>query len=389
MAFLDRFKWGKKKAQPEDEEQGQRGGLEESDSEPAESPVEFLEADSKSHYPGEGLAEDLTEAVAEELSEEDAEGLDEPEEPVRKTGIFERLKKSLGKTRENIGSKIDNLVKRIRKVDEEFYEELEEILIQADVGFETSMEIVDRVRSRARKEKIVDSDGITAVIRDEIQEIMEQEECQLADINGGLTVIMVVGVNGSGKTTSIGKLAYKYKSENKKVMLAAADTFRAAAIDQLQIWAERTGVEIVKHKEGSDPGAVVFDAVQAAQARKMDVLIIDTAGRLQNKTNLMKELTKVWKIIDREIPGAPHETLLVIDATTGQNAVSQAKVFKEATSVSGIILTKLDGTARGGIVIAIARELQLPVKLVGTGEKIDDLADFSPSVFASEVLGSL
>lgn len=369
MSFLDKFKWGKNKEQPGEAVLDETGG-------PGAGEDEGLEAGD-----GPDAEESFLSAGHDEESTSEAE-------PV-KAGLFDRFKKSLAKTRDNIGSKIDNLVKRIRKVDEEFYEELEEILIQADVGFETSMEIVDRVRTRARKDKIVDSDGITVVIRDEIRDIMEQEDCRLAEVPEALTVIMVVGVNGSGKTTSIGKLAHLYKSRGKKVMLAAADTFRAAAIDQLQIWAERTGVEIVKHKEGSDPGAVVFDAIQAARARNMDVLVIDTAGRLQNKTNLMKELSKVWKIIDREIPGAPHETLLVIDATTGQNAISQAKVFKEATSVSGIILTKLDGTAKGGIVIAIARELQLPVKLVGTGEQIDDLAEFSASIFAGEVLGNL
>ncbi len=387
MAFFDKFRKNKNKGQEEAEASDLelQGPSEEPDASAAGGeglPGAILEIRSQvavDAVAGPGTA---VETVVENEPE-----TQEPE--AKKAGLFERFKKSLGKTRDNIGSKIDNLVKRIRKVDEEFYEELEEILIQADVGYETSMEIVDRVRTRARKNKIVDSDQIGAVIRDEIRDIMEQEECSVALVPGGLTVIMVVGVNGSGKTTSIGKLARKLKNENRKVMLAAADTFRAAAIDQLQIWAERTGVDIIKHQEGSDPGAVVFDAIQAARARNMDVLIIDTAGRLQNKTNLMKELSKVWKIINREIEDAPHETLLVIDATTGQNAISQAKVFKEATSVSGIILTKLDGTAKGGIVIAIARELGLPVKLVGTGESIDDLADFSAEVFASEVLGDI
>ncbi len=221
------------------------------------------------------------------------------------------------------------------------------------------------------------------MIKEEVKYLLESHDTALFINSKGLTVILVVGVNGAGKTTSIAKMAYRFKDDNKKVILAAADTFRAAAIDQLQIWADRVGVEIIKHQEGSDPGAVVYDAMNAARARKADVLIIDTAGRLQNKANLMKEIGKVRKIIERETPGAPHEVLLVLDATTGQNAISQARIFEEATGVSGIILTKLDGTAKGGIVLAIAQELKLPVKLVGLGESLEDLRDFSTEIFAA------
>jgi len=298
-------------------------------------------------------------------------------------GLFAKFKQSLSKTRSNINEKITALVKSNKKLDEDFWEELEEVLIEADVGVNTSLELVTRVRESARKKKISDSSEVMTLIQEEVRNLLEAHDSSLVLNNEGLTVILVVGVNGAGKTTSIAKIAYRFKNENKKVVLAAGDTFRAAAIDQLQIWADRVGVEIIKHQEGSDPGAVVFDALSAARARKADVLIIDTAGRLHNKANLMKEIGKVRKIIERELPEAPHEVLLVLDATTGQNAISQARIFEEATGVSGIILTKLDGTAKGGIVLAIAQELKLPVKLVGLGEAMEDLRDFSAEVFTS------
>ncbi len=299
-----------------------------------------------------------------------------------KKGIFERFKKGLTKTRQNIGGKIDTLIKSTRKLDDEFFEELEDILIQADVGMTTSLELVEKIRTSAKKKKINDPNEVMDLIKEAIQDILDTEQVPLNMAAERPTVILVVGVNGAGKTTTIAKLANKYKKENKRVMLAAGDTFRAAAIDQLQIWADRVGVELIKHQEGADPGAVVFDAISAARARKADILIIDTAGRLQNKSNLMKEISKVRKVIEKEMPEAPHEVLLVLDATTGQNAVSQAKIFGEATGVTGIVLTKLDGTAKGGIVIAVAKELNIPVKLVGIGEGLEDLREFSPMIFA-------
>jgi fused signal recognition particle receptor len=299
-----------------------------------------------------------------------------------KEGLIERFKLGLSKTRKNIGDKIDSLIKSTRKLDDEFYEGLEDILLQADVGMNTSLELVSKIKTAASQRKINEPAGVMELIQEEIAKLLGDNPQPLNIAAGKPAIILVVGVNGAGKTTSIAKLAYRLKNENKQVMLAAGDTFRAAAIDQLQIWADRVGVELIKHQEGSDPGAVVYDAISAARARKADVLIIDTAGRLQNKTNLMKEIGKVRKVIEREMPDAPHEVLLVLDATTGQNAVSQAKLFSEATGVSGIILTKLDGTAKGGIVIAVAKELNIPVKMIGIGENLEDLRDFSPEIFA-------
>ncbi len=303
-------------------------------------------------------------------------------EPEKKKGFMEKFKKGLSKTRENITGKIDNLVKTSKNLDEEFWEELEEILIQADVGVNTSLELVENIKKSAKKNKINDSSQVIELIRDEIRKLLEYHNVPINISPEKPGIILVVGVNGAGKTTSIGKLAYRYKQQNQKVLLAAADTFRAAAIEQLQVWADRVGADLIKHKEGSDPGAVVYDAIMAAKARDVDVLIIDTAGRLQNKVNLMKEIGKVRNIIQRELPGSSHEVLLVLDATTGQNAISQAKLFKEATGVTGLILSKLDGTAKGGIVLAVTKELEIPVKLVGIGEGIEDLRDFSPGGFA-------
>jgi len=299
-----------------------------------------------------------------------------------KVSLMDRFKLGLTKTRKNIGDKIDHLIKSSRKLDDEFWEELEDILIQADVGMNTSLELVDKIRSAAAKQKIKDPEEVTGLIKNEITQLLGSNPEPLKITGDKPAVILVVGVNGAGKTTSIAKMAYRLKNENHQVMLAAGDTFRAAAIDQLQIWADRVGVELIKHQEGSDPGAVVYDAISAARARKADVLIVDTAGRLQNKTNLMKEIGKVRRVIERELPDAPQEVLLVLDATTGQNAISQAKIFREATGVTGIILTKLDGTAKGGIVIAVAKELDIPVKMVGIGETLEDLRDFSPDIFA-------
>ncbi|MCR2820749.1 signal recognition particle-docking protein FtsY [Lederbergia panacisoli] len=293
--------------------------------------------------------------------------------------VSNKFKDGLAKTRNQFSGKINDLVSRYRKVDEDFFEELEEILIQADVGFETVMEIVEQLKIEVKRRNIKDPVEVQSVISEKLVEIYESGEEKSNKLNlqdEGLTVILVVGVNGVGKTTTIGKLAHKLKLDGKKVMLAAGDTFRAGAIEQLEVWGERVGVDVIKQAEGSDPAAVMYDALQAAKSRKVDVLLCDTAGRLQNKVNLMKELEKVKRVIEREVPGAPHEVLLVLDATTGQNALIQAKTFKEAVRVSGIVLSKLDGTAKGGIVLAIRNELQIPVKFVGLGEKMDDLQQF-------------
>ncbi len=330
--------------------------------------------------------EKLTPAVEE--AESDPENsltealVDENVKKKNKAGLFDKFKIGLSKTRSSLSGKINELIQSSKKIDEDFWEELEEILIQADVGVNTSLELVAKVKQTARKKKISDSSEVMSIIADEVQEMLINGGAELNLHSNTPSIIMVVGVNGAGKTTSIAKLAYKFKNEQQRVILAAADTFRAAAIDQLQIWADRVGVELIKHQEGADPGAVVFDAISAAKARKADVLIIDTAGRLQNKTNLMKEISKIRKIIEREVPAGPQEVLLVLDATTGQNAISQARIFEEATGVTGIVLTKLDGTAKGGIILGIASELKIPVKFVGIGEGMDDMKVFDPEVFA-------
>ena len=309
-------------------------------------------------------------------SSETSEQLEQQEVQI---SIGEKFKQGLAKTRNSFSSRVNDLVARYRKVDEDFFEELEEILIQADVGFDTVMELIDELKMEVKRRNISDSSEVQAVISEKLVEIYQSGKDDTSELNiqnDGLTVILFVGVNGVGKTTTIGKLAHKFKSEGKSVVLAAGDTFRAGAIEQLEVWGERVGVDVIKQSEGSDPAAVMFDAIQAAKARNVDILICDTAGRLQNKVNLMKELEKVKRVIEREVPGAPHEVLLVLDATTGQNALIQAKTFKEATNVSGIVLTKLDGTAKGGIVIAIRNELHIPVKFVGLGEQMDDLQAF-------------
>jgi fused signal recognition particle receptor len=307
--------------------------------------------------------------------------------------VTEKFKEGLSKTRNSFSGKVNDLVARYRKVDEDFFEELEEILIQADVGFETVMQLIDELKMEVKRRNIQDPQEVQDVISEKLVDIYNAGEEQSTKLNiqeDSLTVILFVGVNGVGKTTTIGKLAHKFKTEGKSVLLAAGDTFRAGAIEQLEVWGERVGVDVIKQGEGSDPAAVMYDAVQAAKSRKVDILICDTAGRLQNKVNLMKELEKVKRVIEREVPGAPHEVLLVLDATTGQNALIQAKHFKEATNVSGIVLSKLDGTAKGGIVLAIRNELKIPVKFVGLGEKMDDLQEFNAEqyvygLFANEV----
>ncbi|AQX54019.1 signal recognition particle-docking protein FtsY [Priestia flexa] len=293
--------------------------------------------------------------------------------------VTQKFKDGLSKTRDSFSERVNDLVSRYRKVDEEFFEELEEILIGADVGVSTVMDLIDELKDEVKRKNIQDPQEVQAVISEKLIDIYESGEEQLAGLNmqqDSLTVVLFVGVNGVGKTTTIGKIAHKFKSEGKNVLMAAGDTFRAGAIEQLEVWGERVGVDVIKQSAGSDPAAVMYDAIQSAKARKADILLCDTAGRLQNKVNLMKELEKVKRVIEREVPGAPHEVLLVLDATTGQNALSQAKIFSEATNVTGIVLTKLDGTAKGGIVLAIRNELNLPVKFVGLGEKMDDLQPF-------------
>lgn len=298
--------------------------------------------------------------------------------------VTEIFRDGLTKTRNNFSGKVNDLVARYRKVDEDFFEELEEILIQADVGFDTVMELIDQLKYEVKRRNITDPAEVQTVISEKLVDIYNAGENQSSDLNiqeNGLTVILFVGVNGVGKTTTIGKLAHKFIAEGKTVLLAAGDTFRAGAIDQLEVWGDGVGAPVIKQAEGSDPAAVMFDAIQAAKSRKADILLCDTAGRLQNKVNLMKELEKVKRVIEREIPGAPHEVLLVLDATTGQNALIQAKTFKEATDVTGIVLSKLDGTAKGGIVLAIRNELKIPVKFVGLGERMDDLQEFDPEKY--------
>lgn len=297
-------------------------------------------------------------------------------------GFFEKLKEGLKKTRDSISSKIDEVLVSFGVIDDELFEELEEILITSDVGVESSMRIIEDLKEKVKTKKITQPEKVKELLKEELTEILSDNNSEI-NTSTSPSVIMVIGVNGVGKTTSIGKMAHFYKSQGKKVLVAAADTFRAAAIDQLEIWATRAEVDIIKHDEGADPAAVIFDAAQAAKARKVDILICDTAGRLHNKKNLMEELKKVSRVLDRELPNSSRETLLVLDATTGQNAVSQAKTFKETAGISGIILTKLDGTAKGGIVISVKAELDVPVKLIGVGEKMDDLQPFDANDFVN------
>jgi len=296
-------------------------------------------------------------------------------------GLFDRLKSTLSKTRQVLSEKVEQILTFHRSIDEELFVELEEALIEADVGVYTAMHLVQSMRTEAKQQGIKEADKLKQVLKDEMAALLTVGSVQLNSADQGLTVIVCVGVNGVGKTTTIGKLAYFLKSQGKKVLLAAGDTFRAGAIEQLEIWAQRANAEIIRQNEGSDPAAVVYDAIQAAKARKIDYLIIDTAGRLHTKVNLMEELRKIRRVVEREYPGAPHEVLLVLDATTGQNAINQARVFAQDAGVTGIVLTKLDGTARGGIVLAIACELKIPVKLIGVGENIQDIQEFKPNSF--------
>ncbi len=300
-------------------------------------------------------------------------------------GFFSKIKEGLKKTRTSIGEGFNSVFSVFRKVDEDFLEELLELLIMADVGYETSERIIDELRKKAKLENLNDSESVKAALAEIIAESMRGGND--LNISTKPSVILVVGVNGVGKTTTIGKLAHRLSESGKKVIIGAADTFRAAAIDQIAVWAERSGTDIVKHKDGADPAAVVYDTIAAAKARNADVIICDTAGRLHNKKNLMGELEKITRVIDRELPDADKDILLVLDATTGQNAIEQAKDFKEAVGVTGVALTKLDGTAKGGITIAVKDVTGVPVKLVGVGEGMDDLQYFEPDAFAKALVG--
>ncbi len=300
--------------------------------------------------------------------------------------LFDKLKASLSKTKDSINEKLEMTIKSFKKIDEELFEELEEVLITADIGVNTSLEIIERLRDVAKEKRLTESNELKAELKNILIEILEGADNNIK-LCGTPAVIMVIGVNGVGKTTSIGKIANMYIKQGKKVIMAAADTFRAGAIEQLDVWAERVGAEIIKQQEGADPAAVIYDGINAARNRKADILLCDTAGRLHNKKNLMDELKKIYRILDRELPDSSKEVLLVLDATTGQNAVQQAKLFKEVADITGIVLTKLDGTAKGGIVFSIKNEHNIPVKFVGVGETADDIMEFNAEEFVNAIVG--
>ncbi len=300
-------------------------------------------------------------------------------------GFFDKLKNGLNKTKTSFDNKINNVFKNFRKVDEDFLDELEEVLIMSDIGMDTSIKIISSLRERIKKEKIQDEEDVKQALREEMQKILDVTDIEL-HLNTKPSVILVVGVNGVGKTTSIGKMANRLAKDGKKVVVAAADTFRAAAVEQLEIWAKRAGADIVKRDEGVDPASVVYDAIKKTKENGADVLIVDTAGRLHNKKYLMDELNKIQKVINKEMPDADKEVLLVIDGTTGQNAISQVKAFKQETDITGIVLTKLDGTAKGGVVIGIVEENKIPVKFIGVGEQIDDMEIFNSEDFVKAII---
>ena len=339
-----------------------------------ETPVEEKEEVKEVQVEEEVQVVEKKEDVVEEKTEES------------KISLFERLRQGLSKAKQGITDRVDQVLKSYTKVDEDLLEEIEEILITADVGVDTTMSIIDKLTDAIKTKKITNPQDVKVELKLIIEEILTNENSTL-DVSHKPTIILMVGVNGVGKTTTIGKLASRYKKEGKKVLIAAGDTFRAAAIDQLEVWAKRSDVDIIKHQEGADPGAVIFDSIKAAKARDIDLLICDTAGRLHNKANLMNELSKVFKIVDREYPEAKKEVLLVVDATTGQNAVSQAKSFKQVCDITGLVLTKLDGTAKGGVVLAVKSEVDVPVKLIGVGEKMEDLQDFDAKAFSDALFG--
>jgi len=367
------FKWFKKKDKKKDEIFDKEELIEEKD----EAETQEVEDDE--------IDENINvESTVNELEE----GKEEVEDKVpKKISLFEKLMGGLTKTRKDISSKIDNILKSYKKVDEELFDDLEEVLVTADVGVNTTMTLIDNLRERVKEEKVSEPKEVKELLKDEIKKLMTEENMDYKlNIEPSPSIILVVGVNGVGKTTTIGKLAYRLKREGKKVLIAAGDTFRAAAIEQLEEWGNRAGVDVISHSEGADPAAVIFDGIQAAKARKVDVLICDTAGRLHNKSNLMNELNKIFRITEREFNEATKEVLLVLDATTGQNAMNQAKVFNEVANITGIALTKLDGTAKGGVIIALQSELKIPVKLVGVGEGIEDLQPFIVEDFVKAII---
>ena len=397
MAFLAKLFGKKKDNDPSEEALNQEESLtpeEEAAAEAAEAAL--MQADEPAAE--EPVAEEttveetaVTEPAVEEPTVEDTEEdtpEDEPEEieeTATKQSFWGRLKSGLSKTRNALFAPVDSLLKAFTKVDEDLLEELEEILISADVGFTATEEIMDELRDRIKDGRLKEKEQVMEALREIMTDMIgESEPLHLTTTP---SVLLVIGVNGAGKTTSIGKISKRLRLQGKKVVVAAADTFRAAAIDQLAVWCERAKVDMVRQNEGSDPAAVVFDAIAAAKKKQADVLIIDTAGRLQNKKNLMNELAKIDRVIDRELPGAARETLLVLDATTGQNAVSQAKEFSNAAKITGITLNKLDGTAKGGLIVSIKRELGIPVKFIGVGEKIDDMQEFDAEDFVSALFG--
>nr|WP_295675905.1 signal recognition particle-docking protein FtsY [uncultured Intestinibacter sp.] len=365
--------------------------LETSDEEIEEIKEELAQEIEESEEVEEAEEAQQSQEIEEDIEQEDefVEEIEETEiieEKPKKVSLFDRLKQGLTKAKQGITDRVDEVLKAYTKVDEELLEDLEEVLITADVGVNTTMDIIEKLEDAIRRKKITDPQDVREELKLIIEDILSKDDTKL-DASHSPTIILMVGVNGVGKTTTIGKLAHRYKSEGKKVLLAAGDTFRAAAIDQLEVWANRCNVDIIKHQEGADPGAVIFDAIKASKSRGVDVLICDTAGRLHNKSNLMNELGKVFKIVDREYPEAKKEVLLVVDATTGQNAVSQAKSFKEVCDITGLVLTKLDGTAKGGVVLAVKSEVDVPVKLIGVGEQMEDLQDFDSKSFVDALFG--
>ena len=389
--FKKLFNFGKKKEEDILKEE-QNVELEENNNDTEE--IVEDEKEEQNREDNEEVVEAVEFKIEESKPEEIIEEIVEKEEIINEnipeaegTGLFARLKAGLTKAKQGITDKIDAVLNSYTTIDEDLLEELEEILITADVGVNTTMEMIDRLRDAIKSKGLTDPLSVRDELKTIISDMLGEEDSKL-DVEQGPSIILMVGVNGVGKTTTIGKLANRYTKEGKKVILAAGDTFRAAAIEQLEVWANRSNVDIIKHQEGADPGAVIFDAVKAAKARKADILICDTAGRLHNKTNLMNELGKVFKIVDREYPEAKKEVLLVVDATTGQNAVSQAKTFKEVADITGIVLTKLDGTAKGGVVLAVKSEVDVPVKLIGVGEQVQDLQDFNSKAFIDALFGN-
>lgn len=371
------FNWFKKDKNKKENDSSITEEIETKEDKEEKNLEEVISSDEKKDYKDETCIENEETEETEEI---------EVEEKSEKKGFFDKVFGGLSKTRKEMSGKIGSVLSSYKKIDEELFEDLEEILVTADVGVNTTMDLMDRVRKRVKEEKVNDPQMIKELLKDEIKLMMKESvNDNSLNLEPSPTVMLVVGVNGVGKTTTIGKLSNNFKKDGKKVLVAAADTFRAAAIEQLEEWTNRSGVEIIAHKEGADPAAVVFDAIHAAKARNTDILICDTAGRLHNKSNLMQELNKIFRIVEREYGHATKEVLLVLDATTGQNAINQAKVFKDVAHITGIALTKLDGTAKGGVVIALQSELGLPVKLIGVGEGIDDLQPFNPDEFVDAI----